>query len=255
MSGDDEVGRIIRQLISERREQTEREHVAPDDLVAYYDRVLSPQQAEEVEAHLAWCPNCVQVLKALEELDGGLANLLPAAVSDEQVEASFRTAMATTDEGQRRRQRPWWLFPVAGLSAALLLAALILPWPFRPAGSGAPGTEIGVAGVPSADMDFSEERSPRDSVTRIHLPAGERLFVLVPWFPPQRESSLLQVTVLDSKSRIAWRSKPFKNVLRDHFTLVFGRDLLSERGYTMRIEEIRQGKTRTIGERAIEILP
>src|SRR5687767_15043277 len=143
MSGDDELGKIIQQLVRERREQTEKEHVAPEDLAAYYDRALSPQRAEEVEAHLAWCPGCVQALKALEELDGGLDNLPPAAVSNEQVEASFRAVMAATEEGQDRRRRPWWLFPAAGLSAALLLVALILPWTLRPSGSGAPGTEIG----------------------------------------------------------------------------------------------------------------
>jgi hypothetical protein len=255
MSADDELGRTIRQLVRERREQTEKEHVAPEDLAAYHDRVLSPQRAEEVEAHLAWCPGCVQALKALDELDGGLDSLPPAAVSSEQVEASFLTVMAAIDEEQGRHRRPWWLVPAAGLAAALLLVALILPWMLRPSGSGAPGTKIAIAGVLSVDLNLSAERSPRDLVTQIRLTPGEHLFVLGLWFPPQGRDSLLRVTVLDSKRRVAWRSKPFKSTAPPYYSsLVMGRDLLSEGQYTVRIETIGQGKTRTVGERVIEIL-
>jgi len=254
MSADDELRRPLLQLVWERREQTGQEHVAPDDLAAYHDRALSPQRAEEVEAHLAWCPGCVRVLTALEELDGGLANLPHAAVSDERVEASLQGVMAALDGGEGRR-RPWWLLAAAGLAMAFVLVALILPGRLPSFAPGALGTRIGAAGVPAADLSFSPERSPGEPVARIHLPPGERLFVLNPWFPPQPESAFLQATVLDSRSRIVWHSEPFRNVKRDHCTLVLGRDLLPERRYLVRIEAIGQGARRTLGERALEIVP
>jgi hypothetical protein len=254
MSEDDELKRALRQLIWDRREQTGKKHVAPEDLAAYHDRTLPPERAEEVEEHLAWCPGCVRALKGLAELAGGLGDLPHAAVSDQRVEASLRAVLATLDERDGRRRRPGWLLPAAGLAAALLLVALILPWTLRRSDPSAPGTGIGAAGVPSADMSFLPERSPEIPVTRVHLPAGERLFVLNSWYPPQPESTLLRVTVLDSKSRIAWRSEPFRNVKREHCTLVLERDLLPERRYLVRIETVGLG-TRTLGERALEIVP
>jgi|tagenome__1003787_1003787.scaffolds.fasta_scaffold20973104_3 hypothetical protein len=249
MSEDDELDRALRRLIWDRRGQTGKEHVAPEDLAAYHDRTLPPQRAEEVEEHLAWCPGCVRMLKGLEELDGGLGNLPHAAVPDQRVEASFKAVLAAS------RRRPWWPLPAAGLAAALLLVGLILPWMLRRPAPSAPGAPIGAAGVPSADMSFSPERSPEIPMTQVHLPAGERLFVLSSWYLPQPESSLLRVTVLDSRSRVAWRSEPFRNVERYHCTLVLARDLLPERRYLVRIEVVGPGAARTLGERILEIIP
>ena len=256
MDREDELGQTIRRLVLERREQTEKEHVALEDLAAYYDRALKPHQVEAVEAHLAWCPGCLHVLQAFEELDQAMSGLAPPEDSPQQARASSKaekSILAETDRRKWRLWRFWWFYPAVGLPAALVLFALISLWRPRPSSSETPAIVIAQAGVPSLDVDFSEQRSAEDPPAQIRLSGTSTLFVLVSWFPPCCEDAPLRATLLDPEARVAWRSEPFKSPHSDHFTLVLSRDLLAEQRYTLRLEEVGLWTTRIIGEREIEI--
>jgi hypothetical protein len=231
MEREDELNGEIRHLARERRARTEAEHVAPEDLAAYQDGTLPLERAEAVEEHLAWCPACSRVLLAFEDLKGAIVSSPP----------------------RREERRPRWLLRVAAILC--IAAGLAAPWLLRRPGDDArpPATAVAQAGVPYLDLDLQERRAPSDPIPRLPVSGGGRFFVLVVWLSPDYKGPL-QALVLDTHGQVAWRSEPFRPTDPDHFALVLSRDVLQDRRYTVKIEEVRKDGRRILGERDIEIV-
>jgi Putative zinc-finger len=113
------------------------DHPDREQLAAFQAGDGDRRQRAQVEAHLAGCPSCAQVvvsvkqarrrLAVLEEPDlpPGLHDRLAAAVEAEAAQPAPATGPA-----------PWYRRPVAwGAAAALLLAALIVPFLDRSSGN------------------------------------------------------------------------------------------------------------------------
>jgi hypothetical protein len=127
------------------------DHPDQEQLAAFQAGDGDRRQRAEVEAHLAGCPSCAEVVASVEgargrlalleepDLPPGLHDRLAAAVDAEAARsAADRTpsrlrlaGRVATDgpvgvEGRRERAVPWYRRPVAwGAAAALLLAALV----------------------------------------------------------------------------------------------------------------------------------
>ncbi|HSS52886.1 MAG TPA: zf-HC2 domain-containing protein, partial [Thermoanaerobaculia bacterium] len=117
-------------------------HPAPEQIVAYHERRLSPEEMETFRTHLAACPDCTSELLGLADLldgdaaDGEPASELPRAEMDaawqRQRVRLFPLAPATSPDRRRRLDAPlrraWATAASLGLAAALLAAVVGLQW-------------------------------------------------------------------------------------------------------------------------------
>jgi Putative zinc-finger len=130
------------------------DHPDREQLAAFQAGDGDRRQRADVEAHLAGCSSCAEVVASVERARGRLAVLeepdLPPGLHDRLAAAVQREAAAATTDGpvsgpsepgravslDGRRARaargprptPWYRRPVAwGAAAALLLAALVVP--------------------------------------------------------------------------------------------------------------------------------
>jgi hypothetical protein len=113
------------------------DHPDQEQLAAFQAGDSDRRQRAELEAHLAGCPSCAEVVASVERARGRLALLeepdLPPGLHERiaavvEAEAAEIAGSATTRPPWLRRQRPvpWYRRPVAwGAAAALLLAALV----------------------------------------------------------------------------------------------------------------------------------
>ena len=98
-------------------------------LEEYRRRELDPDRARAVEAHLAGCPAC-QAILAQEEALARLIHALPRSAAPATLARQIR-ALDTRRTGLAAWVgRPW----VAAAIAAMLVAAVLVPWLRRPAG-------------------------------------------------------------------------------------------------------------------------
>jgi hypothetical protein len=135
------------------------DHPDREQLAAFQAGDGERRQRSEVEAHVAGCPSCAEVVASVARARSGLALLeepaLPAGLHDRlaaAVEAEAAQAPADLPAARRRREAahqaselpasphpeaspeplrptPWYRRPVAwGAAAALLLAALVVPF-------------------------------------------------------------------------------------------------------------------------------
>ena len=123
----------------------EHDHPDREQLAAFQAGDGDRRQRAEVEAHLAGCPSCAEVVASVGQARSRLALLeepaLPPGLHDRLAAAVEEEAARTAPDGQapwyRRRPAerpharptPWYRRPVAwGAAAALLLAALVVPF-------------------------------------------------------------------------------------------------------------------------------
>jgi hypothetical protein len=116
------------------------DHPDHEQLAAFQAGDVDRRERLDVEAHLAGCASCAELvasvgharasLALLEEPDlpPGLHDRLAAAVAAEPAPAAAGQA-ATPARRARRPATPWYRRPVAwGAAAALLVAALVIPF-------------------------------------------------------------------------------------------------------------------------------
>jgi hypothetical protein len=161
-------------------------HPDHEQLAAFQAGDGDRRQRAEVEAHLAGCPSCAEVvasvgqarsrLALLEEpaLPPGLHDRLAAAVENEAATTApdgpvpwYRRRPAER-EGPRARPTPWYRRPVAwGAAAALLLAALVVPFLDR---SGGNRTTAGGGAADSAQEAATASGAAAGSLPVLHIP-------------------------------------------------------------------------------------
>jgi len=134
------------------------DHPDHEQLAAFQAGDGDRRQRADVEAHLAGCPTCAEMVALVERARSGLAMLqepdLPPGLHDRLAGALEAEAGVPGRAGvERRRERavPWYRRPVAwGAAAALLLAALVaLPLLDR-------STELSTAGGGGGGQTASE---------------------------------------------------------------------------------------------------
>jgi hypothetical protein len=156
------------------------DHPDHEQLAAFQAGDGDRRQRAGVEAHLAGCPSCTEVVASVERarsrlslleepaLPPGLHDRLAAAVESEAAQAApdgptpwYRRRPA---ERPRGRPTPWYRRPVAwGAAAALLLAALVVPFLDRS------GDNFTTTGGGSA-ADSAQEAAGAGSVPVLRLP-------------------------------------------------------------------------------------
>lgn len=119
------------------------DHPDREQLAAFQAGDGERRRRLEVEAHLAGCPSCAEVVASVARARSGLALLeepiLPAGLHDRvaaavEAEAAHRAAELPASRRPEAspevlRPTPWYRRPVAwGAAAALLLAALVVPF-------------------------------------------------------------------------------------------------------------------------------
>jgi hypothetical protein len=119
------------------------DHPDHEQLAAFQAGDVDRRERLDVEAHLAGCPSCAELvasvgrarasLALLEEPDlpPGLHDRLAAAVDAEAATTPEPAAAPRAAPGRRARRpaTPWYRRPVAwGAAAALLVAALVIPF-------------------------------------------------------------------------------------------------------------------------------
>jgi Putative zinc-finger len=123
------------------------DHPDHERLAAFQAGDGDRRQRADVEAHLAGCPSCAEVVASVEEARGRLALLeepaLPPGLHDRLAAAVEAEPARAAPDGPAPRYRrrpaartvPWYRRPVAwGAAAALLLAALVVPFLGRSGG-------------------------------------------------------------------------------------------------------------------------
>jgi len=124
------------------------DHPDHERLAAFQAGDGDRRQRADVEAHLAGCPSCAEVVASVQEARSRLALLeepaLPPGLHDRLAAAVESGAARAAPDGPVPRYRrrpaarpvPWYRRPVAwGAAAALLLAALVVPFLDRSGGS------------------------------------------------------------------------------------------------------------------------
>jgi anti-sigma factor RsiW len=117
------------------------DHPDHEQLAAFQAGDVDRRERLDVEAHLAGCPSCAELvasvgharasLAVLEEPDlpPGLHDRLAAAVDAEAAAEPAPAPRAAPGRRARGRAIPWYRRPVAwGAAAALLVAALVIPF-------------------------------------------------------------------------------------------------------------------------------
>jgi hypothetical protein len=157
------------------------DHPDHEQLAAFQAGDGDRRQRAGVEAHLAGCPSCAEVVASVEQarsrlalleepaLPPGLHDRLAAAVESEAAQAApdgptpwYRRRPA---ERPRGRPTPWYRRPVAwGAAAALLLAALVIPFLDRS------GDNLTTAGGAGAADSAQEAATDAGSLPVLRLP-------------------------------------------------------------------------------------
>ena len=94
--------------------------VSPEEVMAFLDGELAPEQANAVSQHLEECPVCAYVAEQFREMSRRIVNweieALPAIAED-----SILTAMAVAKARNPSWIRQPWVFASAGAAASILL--------------------------------------------------------------------------------------------------------------------------------------
>ena len=94
--------------------------VSPEEVMAFLDGELTPEEANGVSQHLEECPECAYVAEQFRQTARGIANweieALPAKAED-----SILTAMAVAKARNPSWIRQPWVFASAGAAASILL--------------------------------------------------------------------------------------------------------------------------------------
>jgi len=94
--------------------------VSPEEVMAFLDGELAPQEANAISQHLEECPECAYVAEQFRELSQGIANWEVEALPT-KAEDAILTAIAVTNARNPSWMRPWILASVGAMAAALLV--------------------------------------------------------------------------------------------------------------------------------------
>jgi anti-sigma factor RsiW len=160
------------------------DHPDHERLAAFQAGDVDRRERIDVEAHLAGCSSCAELVASVGRARGSLALLeepdLPPGLHDRLAAAVEAEAAAEGREGDRDgaakprvlRPAPWYRRPAAwGAAAALLLAALVIPF-LNQSGSDVDTTAVGDAGGGAAQEAATPAPAAADDLPVFRV-AGE----------------------------------------------------------------------------------
>ena len=110
-----------------------RDHPTPEQLVAFRAAELSAEDAERIEAHLALCPECEQLLQDLVRFDEFEPAEASAALADREAQAAWqklrpKLPVSNVKPFPPREPQPVWkdLRFAYALAAALFFGVVVL---------------------------------------------------------------------------------------------------------------------------------
>jgi Putative zinc-finger len=162
----------------------EHDHPDREQLAAFQAGDGDRRQRAEIEAHLAGCPSCAEMVASVGQARSRLALLeepaLPPGLHDRLAAAVEEEAARTAPDGQapwyRRRPAdrpharptPWYRRPVAwGAAAALLVAALVVPFLDR---SGGDLTTAGGGGAADSAREAATASGAAGAIPVLRIP-------------------------------------------------------------------------------------
>jgi hypothetical protein len=162
----------------------EHDHPDREQLAAFQAGDGDRRQRAEIEAHLAGCPSCAEMVASVGQARSRLALLeepaLPPGLHDRLTAAVEEEAARTAPDGQapwyRRRPperpharpTPWYRRPVAwGAAAALLVAALVVPFLDR---SGGDLTTAGGGGAADSAREAATASGAAGAIPVLRIP-------------------------------------------------------------------------------------
>lgn len=151
-----------------------REHLPGEDLSAYLDGMLPPEEAARVTTHLAHCVLCQAELDGLAAVRQELARLptlLPSPAFIERVLAALPAASA--QPAPARRSSPWRLAALRYTAAVLVLSMVLLVSTQRLSSGPAIGLLVRVLTLPAIVFIWCFR-------VLVALPGGGAVLVLAP---------------------------------------------------------------------------
>lgn len=263
MSSSSDPTEDLRALFREERRSFDL-HPAPEQLVAYHERRLSPEAMETFRTHLTACPDCASQLLGLADLldggatDGEPASELPRAELDaawqRQKARLFPVTPATLPDRSRPGSSPLRRARIAasslGLAAALLAAVVGLQWQTiarleQPQVNPPLVNLVPTGSVRQALPEAPELRLP---------PNGERAWVIL---NPERDLdfSSYDAELRTADGKIVLRLTNLHSSEAGNFRLELPRALLTAGDYRIVLVGKKAGQSRTLDEFAFRVRP
>lgn len=172
-------------------------HVEPEELLAYHEGELAPEDARRVRDHLEGCRDCVAALLDLETLAAPDPPRADGA-TDFELAAAWRTFRKSVDGAGRRPTLRWFQAAAAVLLASTLgLSAWVIELRQARQQSSEPRLNVPVLYVEST-------RGPDGFDGRIEIPAGEESFMLFLMPTDLREFASYEVEISGTGGGLAW---------------------------------------------------
>lgn len=235
--------------------QTIDQHPLPEQIVAYHERRLPPDEAEEIRAHLVECPDCTTQLLALADLfddeDGAATDIAPVeldAAWQRQRERLFPAAPVVPMESRRER-KSWMTAAPFALAASLLAVVTLVQWRTNVR------LEQPRANPPLVNLEPVDSiRRGTEAVPELQL-AEDTEWVWVILNPsPDLEAGLYEVEVVGPKDE---RSAPLKVRAREarDFRFQIPSSAFSMGNNKISLFEIREGQRWLLAEFELGVRP
>jgi hypothetical protein len=227
-------------------------HPPPEQIAAYHERRLPPEEAEAFRAHLAACPDCTTQLLALADE--------PPAMSRAEIDAAWQRQRRRLSPAppaslpDRRRaftpppRRAWAAAASLGLAAALLAAVTVVQWQtivrLRQPQVNPPLVNL----VPVGSV-----RGVVPEIPELRLPArGERVWVIL---NPEGylDFSSYDAELKGADGRVVLRLTDLRSSEAGNFRLEVSRALLGDGLYRIVLIGKKAGQSRTLEEFAFRV--
>jgi anti-sigma factor RsiW len=242
-------------------------HPTADELAAYHDGELPPEQEERVRGHLLACAECAELLLDFDALrndpDFGRQRPAPAAELDavwQAVRAHAAPPPSTVTsasppalrERPRRSDRSRW---AQALAAALLIGVIGLSlWvaALRRTVSELSQPQLN---APVLDLQPSPERGSVESGTTLKLPADVKVFTLVLNPASPRDFPSYAVAIERAGGGKVWSGEGLEKNRYGSFSLAVPRSLVPDGTYTIRLFGKDGVHNEPLGEYSIDTTP
>lgn len=232
-------------------------HPLPEQISAYHERRLSPEETEEMRAHLAVCPDCTaELLDLADLLEGGEGDAAPE-VSSQELEAAWQRQKAhfapiparREERGGSPRRRPW-ATAALGLAAALLAVIALAQW-----------RTITLLKQPQANpplinlIPVGSLRQGAEVVPELRPPAeSRRVWVILNPTVELEPAALYTVEVVGPTGEAVLRFEDLQPSQAANFRLEIPRALLSPGSYEILLER-GAGEGRLVQKFALDVRP
>jgi hypothetical protein len=250
---DDEIAGAVRAFAKQRRKESTL-HLLPEDLLAYHEGQLSPDESEEVREHLALCDRCSDLvldLASFPEIEppssaGAVAEDVAFARRWELLRTRLqgegeRNPAPRRERGRSLRRRAFFLLPPVSGALAAGFAAVSLGLAFWTVSLHQRLTDLSRPAVRVAVSSLvpRETAAARDGEGAEHtsLPAwADRLLLILNLFEP-RSYSAYQVQIFDALKggKAIWSSRDLRRAPDGNFAFEVPRSFLPAGAYRIEL--------------------